>query len=113
MAREDLELLDQQTPDPVAQENFDRIRVHFDSSLMDKFDGNVFTIELSGAVTALPIPHLLRFVPTDAWVTFNSGAGAITINYADFDFTNFSLTTTGAINARIVIGSFRSVSQAS
>ena len=113
LPKQDLELLDQQTPDPVAQENFDRIRVFMDADFFSKFDGNLFEVVLTAAVTNLKIPHNLGFLPTAAWVVFNSGAGSITLNYGSFSNSEIDITTTGAVDSKIVIGAFRSVSNAS
>jgi hypothetical protein len=71
-----------------------------------KFDFIKVEFSLIAAGTQL-VPHGLRFKPTDAIVTRITGGGALTWNYDDFTDKLLSVTTTGPVNVRALIGASR------
>jgi hypothetical protein len=104
--REVLELFASQTEDPIAQENFDRIRQFLERAMFLRFEGDKFEIEFSGAVTNFRYTHNLGFVPKDVWLTSDIGAGSATFNYELFSDTELDITTSGAVTIRFFAGSF-------
>lgn len=71
-----------------------------------KFDFIRVEFSLSSAGIAL-VPHGLGFKPTDAFVTRITGGGGLTWNYDDFTDKLLSVTTTGPVNVRALIGAYR------
>ena len=63
-------------------------------------------IEVPGARTNYKVEHKLGFTPNDAIITWQTGAGALTVNYASFDSTYMDFTTTGAVTFRIIVGKY-------
>lgn len=106
MAKRELDLLVQETEDFTTRENFDRIRLFVSEDLFTKFDGKLYELELSAAVTNFRFTHRLGFLPKDVILTGNTGVGSVTFNYSLFDSTHIDLTTTGAVNLRFVAGKF-------
>lgn len=64
----------------------------------------LLTIGVNKAETNLLVAHGLKYQPQDVIVTYKSGSNTYTINYDSFDATNISITTTGAMNLRMLIG---------
>jgi hypothetical protein len=89
-----------------AQDNFDRIRRFNDEVPFNRFEGQHFEIELTGAVTDFEYPHNLGFQPKDIFETWHNPAGVLTWNYDKFDKDNLNLTTTGAVIVRAFIGRY-------
>ena len=104
--REVLELLVENTQDTVTQENFDRIRQVLEKSLFLRFDGDAYELTFTGAVTNFKFAHNLGFIPKDAWITSEIGAGSTTFNYDKFTSQEMDITTTGAVTVRFVAGVF-------
>lgn len=106
LANRPLELLVDHVEDPSSRENFDRIRSFVASDLFTKFDGRLYEIEFKKAVTNLKLSHNLNFLPKDAFIVYQSSAGACTLNNHLFDRETFDITTTGAVTVRFIAGQF-------
>lgn len=63
----------------------------------------LMTIDLDVAVTEMAIGHKLGFIPTDIIVTKHVG-GTVTWNYDSFTKDALSLTTSGAVSLRALVG---------
>lgn len=104
--RDVLELLEYQTEDPVAQENFDRLQVYLESQLMLRFEGDLFEITIGSAVTDFAFPHNLGFLPTEIWTTNVKNGVTVSFNYDLTTNENIYITTSGATTIRFFCGSF-------
>lgn len=88
------------------RENFRRLQ---DLLRANPLVGGVWALRelnIPGAVTNMRVPHGLTFKPTDVWTSRQSGAGALTLNWEKFDRTHLDLTTTGAVQVRLLIGRY-------
>jgi hypothetical protein len=90
-----LELYAEAEQDPVAEENFDRIRRALQRNLMFNFDGDSYEISFTKDETNLKFPHELGFQPKDVIVTSEIGTGSVQFNYDRFDPEFLDITTTG------------------
>ena len=117
--REELELLEYQTQDPVAQENFDRIQTNLESQLFLRFEGDLIEFEaLVPTAAALPYSfsydHNLGYLPKDLWVTNSNESSSVTIDYDATTTTQFTVDISGVSNGsedvtvtiRMFVGSF-------
>jgi hypothetical protein len=59
------------------------------------------------AAGTFKVAHGLGFMPLDVVQSSLKGTGAVTWNYASFDKTNLSVTTTAACTVRAFIGAYR------
>lgn len=101
-----LELLLSNVEDQVVRENLQRIQDYL--KLEAKLEGFAHVdISVSGAVTGHKVSHGLGFVPKDVITTYQSGAGALTWNYSQFDKNFLNLTTTGPVRVRAFVGSYK------
>lgn len=66
-------------------------------------DFKFYTLSTAGAVTGLQFTHNLGFIPQDVIVTRLTG-GTVTWNYDSFTKDTVSLTTSGAVNIRFLLG---------
>ena len=101
-----LEINVPEVQDPVAKENFNRVREYIQEDVFDRFEGKHFEIDLGGAVTNWTYPHHLGFQPKDIIQTSLTGAGALTWNYDSFTREYLNITTTAACTVRAFIGRY-------
>lgn len=104
--REVLELLEYQTEDPAAQQNFDRIQTYLESQLMLRFEGDLFRVVVGSAVVDFAFPHNLGFLPEDLWFTSIKNGVTASFNYDLTTKDYLYLTTSGATTLRFFAGSF-------
>lgn len=99
-----LKFLLEDVKDEYSRENFRRIELE---AAVNPFLLGQFVLKeyaFPAAVTNLKVPHGLSFLPKDVILTYKTGAGALTINYANIDGTNLDLTTSGACVVRLLVG---------
>lgn len=99
--------------DPVARENFDRIRRYFKEGLFGRFVGRFVEIDIAYPSSLTPYaaytflwPHKLGFRPEDVIQTSLIGAAFLQWNYANFTKTDLSITVTNACSVRAFVGSY-------
>jgi hypothetical protein len=97
-----LTLLIQEIADKIIQENFQRVRNYLkDENPLEGF--RVVTVTFKGPETRL-VPHALGFQPSDAILLSKSGSGSVTFNFDAFSGENISVSSTGAVTIRALVG---------
>lgn len=86
-------------------ENFKRIQDLADQNVFLRNDFFFRTYTFPLAVTNFNVPHGLKFTPKDLILLSITGAGTLTVNYAQFSAQNLNFTTSGACVVRILVGS--------
>ena len=92
--------------DPVVRENFQKLEEETNKSLFPSDRWRFVELTFLTAVTGYQYRHGLSFVPKDVIQTSAIGAGAVTWNYSSFTKDIVSITTTGAVTVRALIGKF-------
>lgn len=92
--------------DPVVRENFQKLENETVNSLFPNSRWRFIELVFTGAVTGYQFRHGLGFVPKDVIETSRIGAGSLTWNYSSFTSSIISITTTGAVTVRALVGKF-------
>lgn len=99
-------LIQRNTQDPVAQENFNRLENFINNEAILRTGFEFASIRIGSAVTNFRYRHNLGFLVKDVIVTSVIGPGAVTFNYDKFDSQFLDITTTGACVIRAFLGSY-------
>lgn len=75
------------------------------ADVLFKYDFRFMEVAFTKAET-LKIKHGLSFAPKDILVTSKIGAGNYTINYDQTDGIYISITSTGAVRLRLMLGRY-------
>lgn len=79
------------------QDNMQRLQNFFNSDPLVNGQFKFFQSSFTQDLTDFKIPHGLNFIPKDVIQTSKVGTGTIVFNYALFDRTNISVTTSGTL----------------
>lgn len=88
------------------QRNFEVIQEKFNTDIFSNFQGSLFIINFRKAITRELIKHNFPFIPTDVIITASSTVGFATFHIEDFDEDNISVSSTGELTIRALIGRF-------
>lgn len=86
--------------------NFEAIEREFNLNAMAGFEGKLLEFNISRAVTAAKIRHPFTFVPTDVIVTLSDQNYYMIFHVEDFTETHLSITTSGPVLVRCLMGRF-------
>lgn len=93
--------------DQYVQQNFFRLQKFFQAVPFFKGEFKHFELNFDRALTGQKVSHGLGFKPFDVIITYVTGPGTLTFDYANFDDKNIVVTTTGACKVRAFIGAYR------
>lgn len=104
----DINLIENQVKDPVAQENFKRIKIFLRDQVLLKsgFFFRTFTVP-STYLVDFPYKHNLDFIPKDLIVTSVTNGATLTWHYEAFNRDNIFLTASAPTTIRVLLGSYK------
>jgi len=102
-----LKIIELGITDPLAQENFKRLKILLRETPFIKMNPFFFAINITGTVTNFKFKHNLGFVPKDVVLLAVSGGFSVTFHYDLFDKDFIVLSTTGGCTIRCILGAYK------
>lgn len=94
-----ISLLLEQTKDPVARENFQKLEEYAKNEPLLSHGYKFFRLKFTATVSNLKITHNLGFKPNALIQVFLEGSGTVTWNYNSFSATQIDVTIGGTLSA--------------
>ena len=105
MIRDVIDFLDHDLKDPIARENWEKLRNFLNDRLIISSELKILEVEVKNPSADYIVTHLLGFKPKDVLITSNS-SGTASVNFSKTTKSQISLNVSDPTTVRLLIGSF-------